>query len=110
MANRYAFEVAQGEDRQLSMTARTRLMEAVDLTGGSVTVRVARRPGLSALATSAATIVSATDGTFTVDLTAEQTTNFPRGDLFFSALFTASDGKVSRVAEGTIRCKRRIEA
>lgn len=68
-SNLQNFRVTGGEDRTLSMTARTAAGAILDLTGGAITWRMAQRlDGKNALEKTG-TIVTAASGTFSVALT-----------------------------------------
>lgn len=71
------FNLTCGEDRTLSMTARSSTGAVLDLTGATITWRMGLKPtaakGSVAVISKTGTIVSAAAGTFTVALTDSDT-------------------------------------
>ena len=101
MPNVQNFDVTAGEDRTLSMTARAASGAIQSLTGATIECRISLNLGDTALLSKTGTIVSAAAGTYTVPLTASDTTDL-YGDYQFQSRITISSA-VTIGTKGVIR-------
>lgn len=90
-----------GEDRTLSLVARDASGAILDLTGATIAWRLTLNPGDSSLVAKTGTVVSTSLGTFTVALSASDTSGL-FGDYEHQATATIA-GAVTMCARGTIR-------
>jgi hypothetical protein len=112
MANRVHLAVYQGEDRTLTIEARTNLNAALSLTGATLSWRVGRNPyrlnDTWPVFTKTGAISDSANGTFTVSISAADT-QYMDGDYVHQAWVTISS-QTYLVAEGPFRVRGYIQS
>lgn len=113
MSNVVHIDLYSGEDRTVTLAARDSSNAVVDLTSKTVTVYVGMRPNdptvQTAVFTKSGTIVSASAGTYSIDIDADDTADL-EGDYRYQAKTTDASGNVAVVTTGRFRVRRDIEA
>jgi hypothetical protein len=103
-------DVFGGENRTLTLYARDASNLPVDLTGSTISWTVGRRPNdptnRTGVFTKTGTIVSASDGSFTVPVVPSDTCDLFPGNYQHVAEVTDSDGNVSVVCLGRFRVRQ----
>jgi hypothetical protein len=111
MPNRVAFDVYQGEDRTLTMEARTDLNAPLSLTGATLSWRVGRNPyrldDSWPIFTKTGTIVASASGQLSVSVSATDT-QYMCGDYWHQCWATIS-GQSYVVADGRFRVRDYIQ-
>ena len=100
MANLQNFSLTAGEDKTLSLTARSSSGAILSLTSAGITWRLVNRFGVTVL-NKTGTVVSASAGTFTVALTDADTAGLPDGTYAHEALVTIS-GVTTAAVKGRV--------
>lgn len=95
-----------GEDRTLTLAARDSANVPVNLSGKTITFRVARPLSSAAVFEKTGSIVSASAGTFSVAIADTDTQNM-NGDYRYIA-FTTSGSTIEVVCTGTFRVRQQI--
>lgn len=112
MPNRVPFDVYQGEDRTLTIEARSNANAPLSLTGATLSWRVGRNPYRLSdswpIFTKTGTISDSANGQFTVSISAVDT-QYMAGDYQHQAWVTLS-GQTYVVAEGRFRVRSWIES
>jgi hypothetical protein len=112
MPNIVAFDVYQGEDRTLSMEARSNLNAPLSLTGATLSWRVGRNPFRLAdswpIFTKSGTVTNSASGQFSVSVSATDT-QYMSGDYAHQAWVTIS-GQTYLVAAGRFRVREYIQS
>jgi len=101
-------DIVAGDDRTIIFTAKDHTQAVKDLTGGTLTWRVARCLSDSPEIDKTGTIVSAAAGTFSVALTDTDTEDLC-GDYIHQGKVTIS-GVTTAVVQGRFRVRKQIEA
>lgn len=104
--NRQHVDLVAGEDRTLSFEARDYLQNVKDITGATISWRMARQLGCDNVLEKTGTITDADDGLFTVTLTDDDTTDLS-GDYEHIANVTIA-GVTTAVVYGRFRVRDNI--
>jgi hypothetical protein len=100
-------EVNAGEDRTLMLYGRDASNAASNLTGKTIAVYVGRPPNnprsTTSVLTKTGTIVSASAGSFSIDIANGDTDNLTPGDYQYVAETTTSGGLIAVVTRGRFR-------
>lgn len=106
MPNVAAVEMYAGETRTLTFHGRDASNNVVSLTGKTVEFYIGRPPlhpdYPTAIITKTGTVTVAASGTFTITLSADDTTNM-HGDYEFQARATTAGGAIAVIARGRFR-------
>lgn len=112
MPNVVAFDVYQGEDRTLTMQARSNANAPLSLTGATLSWRVGKNPFRLAdswpIFTKTGSITNSADGQFSVSVSATDT-QYMSGDFSHQAWVSIS-GQTYLVAAGRFRVRPWIES
>ena len=100
-------DMVAGEDRTITFTGKDSAQEVVNLTGGTITWKMARNLKDTYEVTKTGTIITAASGTFSVALTDTDTDDLS-GDYQHLATVTIS-GTTTALVGGRIRIRDRIE-
>lgn len=107
------YEVVRGSDLVIpTRVARDRAGAIIDLTGASIDWRVGTADRLSTKVrlddSDGITVVSATDGTYSMVLSASDTSNLNPGHYRYTVKVTESDGSITVVEHGYIEIERSL--
>ena len=101
MSNLQNFTLTAGEDRTLSMTARSSTGAILDLTGATISWRLVFVRSQKIVLTKTGSIVSESAGTFSVSLTDTDTDGLTDGHYTYDAFVTVST-TTTNAAQGTV--------
>lgn len=101
MSNLQNFTLTAGEDRTLTMTARSATGAILNLTGATISWRLVPAKSYRISLTKTGSIVSASAGTFSVTLDDTDTTSLDDGHFTYDALVTIS-GTTTNAARGEV--------
>ncbi len=114
MAQEQSIDIWMGENRTLSLAARDNANNPSDLTGKTVTWKVAFPPyepdWPEPIITKTGTVTDATGGLYTITITPQDTCLLASGNYTHQAYTTDNAGSVSVVTDGTFRLRPIVRA